>query len=129
MQDGEAVKWVDSSANVSLPSSAIGVQNWKSINETQGTYDTFADMTRLSEIILVAPNAAATADDRLEFMGQQLDSLMDVQLPVCGGLTLKQGMHSRMQGGETPLNTRLHSVFKGACTSYTSHHKKNAQRG
>lgn len=93
----EPIKWVDSSTNASLPSSAIGVPQWRGI--TQQTHDTFADITKNTQWVLQAPSNAATEQDRLEFIGQQLDSLSGATLPICGGLVLKQGMHSRMQGG------------------------------
>ena len=67
-------------------------------------------MTRDAAVPLVAPGAAASAEDRLEFVAAQLESLCGAPLPICGGLTLKQGMHSRTQGGvpltRTPTTAR-----------------------
>lgn len=46
---------------------------------------------------LAPPCASASLEERMEFVQQQLDSLAGCM--VCDGLVLKQGVHSRLQGG------------------------------
>jgi hypothetical protein len=59
--------------------------------------DTFANMTKGPGARVEAPAVGCGVDEMVEYVCTQLDSLEGAT--VCNGLTLKQGMHSRLMGG------------------------------